>query len=63
VASKGISENDYNLFNTRYNEAKSRMVDRIAAIQSVLNDFLEKNLDILGVTGVEDGLQVLINAK
>ena len=63
MASKRMNENEYNSFKTRYNEANSRMIDRVAAIDSVLNDFLEKNLDVLGVTGVEDGLQVLINAN
>lgn len=59
IASKGMTETDYNLFKTRYNEANSSMVDRLATVELVINDFLEKNLDVLGVTGVEDGLQVL----
>lgn len=59
VASKVMTENDYHLFKTRYNEAKSSMVDRLITVELVINDFLEKNLNILGVTGVEDGLQVL----
>ena len=59
MASKRMNENDYNSFKSRYNEAKSSMVDRLATVESVINDFLEKNLDILGVTGVEDALQVL----
>jgi len=58
-----MNENDYNLFKTRYNEAKSSMIDRLATVESVVNDCLEKNLDILGVTGVEDGLQVQNNVS
>lgn len=59
VASKVMTENDYRVFKTRYNEAKASMVDRLLTVESVINDILEKKLDILGVTGVEDGLQVL----
>ena len=59
VARKAMTDDNYLLFKTRYNEAKSSMSDRLSTVESVLNDFLEQNLDIMGITGVEDGLQVL----
>ncbi|CAG8474895.1 4120_t:CDS:10 [Ambispora gerdemannii] len=57
VARKRLSEEAYHDFEQRYHEAKISMSDRKAQAQSVVSSILEHDLELLGVTGVEDKLQ------
>ncbi|RIA93847.1 hypothetical protein C1645_761428 [Glomus cerebriforme] len=57
VARKKLSEELYNDFARRYHEAKVSLSDRKAQEQIVINTILEHELELLGVTGVEDKLQ------
>jgi len=56
IAQKVIPEADLEVFMKKYQEAANRINNREQMIQQVLNEF-EKDLDFLGVTGVEDKLQ------
>jgi hypothetical protein len=42
----------------RHREAKASMTDRNANVQAVISHYLENELELLGLTGVEDKLQV-----
>ncbi|RIB02895.1 aminophospholipid-transporting P-type ATPase, partial [Gigaspora rosea] len=57
VARKRLSEDAYNEFHERFNEAKVSITDRKAQEQLVVVSLLEQELELLGVTGVEDKLQ------
>ncbi|CAG8627966.1 14608_t:CDS:10 [Funneliformis caledonium] len=57
VARKKISADVYNDFTHRYHEAKVSLSDRKVQEQAVINAILENELELLGVTGVEDKLQ------
>ncbi|CAG8503587.1 1121_t:CDS:10 [Cetraspora pellucida] len=57
IARRRLSEDAYNEFQQRFNEAKVSITDRKAQEQSVVVSFLEQDLELLGVTGVEDKLQ------
>ncbi|GET59261.1 aminophospholipid-transporting P-type ATPase [Rhizophagus irregularis DAOM 181602=DAOM 197198] len=57
VARKKLSEEVYNDFSQRYHEAKVSLSDRKAQEQAVISTILENELELLGVTGVEDKLQ------
>ncbi|CAI2161967.1 5677_t:CDS:10 [Funneliformis geosporum] len=57
VARKKISVDVYNDFTNRYHEAKVSLSDRKVQEQAVINAILEQDLELLGVTGVEDKLQ------
>lgn len=56
VAKKILDEEQYNDFQERYNQAKCNMNDRSARIRAVLAT-LEKDMELLCLTGVEDRLQ------
>ncbi|KAG0437024.1 putative phospholipid-transporting ATPase IIB [Dictyocoela muelleri] len=56
IGRKKISENEFRLFSERYMAAQLSVEDRNQEIQRVIND-LEKEMDIIGITGVEDKLQ------
>ncbi|GES79650.1 aminophospholipid-transporting P-type ATPase [Rhizophagus clarus] len=57
VARKKLSEEAYNDFSRRFHEAKVSLSDRKAQEQAVISTILENELELLGVTGVEDKLQ------
>ncbi|EFP84901.2 phospholipid-translocating ATPase [Puccinia graminis f. sp. tritici CRL 75-36-700-3] len=59
MAKKKLSQDAYQRFTSRYLSARVDMVteDRQEAIQRVIREELENNLELLGVTGVEDKLQ------
>jgi phospholipid-translocating ATPase len=57
VGKKRLSEETYNIFRKRYHAASIETQGRNEAMQSVVEDVLEKELELLGVTGVEDKLQ------
>ncbi|KAI8331646.1 phospholipid-translocating P-type ATPase [Blakeslea trispora] len=57
VAKKNLSEEAYKEFTDRYHDAEVSLHDRNALKQSVIESLLESNLELLGLTGVEDKLQ------
>ncbi|KAF8926297.1 ATP synthase subunit 9, partial [Dissophora ornata] len=57
VARKGLSNERYQEFEARYNAARSNITDRTNAMNAVVKEELELDLELLGVTGVEDKLQ------
>ncbi|KAF8624052.1 hypothetical protein AX15_006069 [Amanita polypyramis BW_CC] len=57
MARKRLSQSLYNEFKTRYHEASIRVEGRNEAMAAVVADLLEHDLELLGLTGVEDKLQ------
>ncbi|KAG1130842.1 hypothetical protein G6F42_003793 [Rhizopus arrhizus] len=57
VGRKNLSNETYDDFCTKYHEAEISMHDRNTLKQSVVELVLESNLELLGLTGVEDKLQ------
>ncbi|KAF9338414.1 putative aminophospholipid-translocase [Podila minutissima] len=57
VARKRMSEELYQEFEAKYHVAKTSITDRTNAMNSVVNQVLEQDLELLGLTGVEDKLQ------
>lgn len=57
VAKKNLSQEAYEEFSAKYHEAEVSLHDRNALKQSVVETILESNLELLGLTGVEDKLQ------
>ncbi|KAI7882115.1 aminophospholipid-transporting P-type ATPase, partial [Mucor mucedo] len=57
VAKKSLSEESYQEFTSRYHDAEVALHDRNMLKQSVVETLLESNLELLGLTGVEDKLQ------
>jgi phospholipid-translocating P-type ATPase (flippase) len=57
VCAKAIlNENEYKAWSAEYAEAKCSFIDRDVRIEQVANK-IEKNMDIVGVTAIEDKLQ------
>lgn len=56
VAKKNLTEEQYLEFETRYNQAKVSIQDRSARMTAVI-ETLERDLELLCLTGVEDKLQ------
>ncbi|KAK6072901.1 phospholipid-transporting ATPase NEO1 [Seiridium cupressi] len=57
VGRKKISAAHYQEFSSSYKEASLAINGRDAGMQKVVGDYLERDLELLGVTGVEDKLQ------
>ncbi|KAK0626501.1 hypothetical protein B0T14DRAFT_492812 [Immersiella caudata] len=57
VGRKRLSVKEYQEFSAKYQEASLAMSGREAGIQAVVSQYLERDLELLGVTGVEDKLQ------
>ncbi|KAL2760836.1 hypothetical protein ACRALDRAFT_1046021 [Sodiomyces alcalophilus JCM 7366] len=57
VGRKRLSHQQYREFSRDYQEASLVINGRDASLQRVVSDHLERNLELLGVTGVEDKLQ------
>ena len=57
VGRRKLSLDQYRDFSTRYKQASMSLQDRDTNMARVVNDCLERNLELLGVTGVEDKLQ------
>jgi phospholipid-translocating ATPase len=57
VGKKRLTEEVYSMFKTRYHAASIETQGRNDAMQAVIADILERDLELLGVTGVEDKLQ------
>jgi phospholipid-translocating ATPase len=60
VAVKVLSQGEFNGFSQRYEAAKRSLVERDASMRAVLED-IECDLELLGLTGVEDKLQENVN--
>ncbi|XP_037033898.1 probable phospholipid-transporting ATPase IIA isoform X1 [Bradysia coprophila] len=56
VAKKSLTEDQYNDFETRYNAARLSVTDRIIKVSAVIES-LEREMELLCLTGVEDRLQ------
>lgn len=56
VAKKTLTEDQYNDFETRYNAARLSVTDRIIKVSAVIES-LEREMELLCLTGVEDRLQ------
>ncbi len=57
MARKRLSDDSWHNFEEAYRAARVSLGDRNEAIQKAISDYLEKDLELLGVTGVEDKLQ------
>ncbi|KAI0379838.1 phospholipid-translocating P-type ATPase [Hypomontagnella monticulosa] len=57
VGRKKLTHEQYRDFSTSYQEASLAISGRDAGMQRVIAEFLEHDLELLGVTGVEDKLQ------
>ncbi|PHH83416.1 hypothetical protein CDD82_1350 [Ophiocordyceps australis] len=57
VGRKKLSLQQYHEFSEKYQDASLSMMGRDAAMQRVVSHYLESDLELLGVTGVEDKLQ------
>lgn len=57
VGRKRITPQQYNEFSQQYSQASMSFQSRDSAMGDVVQRYLERNLELLGVTGVEDKLQ------
>ncbi|KAK1760958.1 hypothetical protein QBC47DRAFT_419473 [Echria macrotheca] len=57
VGRKRLSVKEYQEFSAKYQEASLAIAGREMGMQAVVSQYLEHNLELLGVTGVEDKLQ------
>jgi phospholipid-translocating ATPase len=57
IGRKRLHPQVFNYFETSYKEASLSMVNRDANCAKVVSEFLEHDLELLGLTGVEDRLQ------
>ena len=57
ISQKYVTEAEYQVWNKKYQNAKTEMEDREGKIQKVVEE-IEENMEFLCVTGVEDKLQV-----
>ena len=57
VGRKKLSVQQYSEFSTRYQQASTSLQNRDSRMAKTVKDYLEHNLELLGVTGVEDKLQ------
>lgn len=57
VGRKRLSSQQYQEFSSKYQEASLAMDGRDAGLQRIVSRYLESDLELLGVTGVEDRLQ------
>ena len=57
VGRKRLSLSEYERFSEQHKEASQTIQGRAEAVQRVVSHWLEKDLELLGVTGVEDKLQ------
>jgi len=62
VARKKLSEEMYQEFEAKYHVAKTSISDRTNVMNAVVSQLLEQDLELLGVTGVEDKLQDNVKA-
>ncbi|EZG55255.1 putative phospholipid-transporting ATPase, partial [Gregarina niphandrodes] len=55
---KALSEEEYSLFRRHYDEARNSLVGRNQKCHDVIDRYLEYEMQLVGLTGVEDELQV-----
>jgi len=60
VAKRSLTEDQYLEFDNRYQAAKLAMTDRACRVAAVVES-LERDMELLTVTGVEDRLQVKLS--
>ena len=58
VAKRPLTDEQYSEFDSRYQAAKLALTDRAARVAAVVES-LERDMELLAVTGVEDRLQVI----
>lgn len=63
IGRKQLTRKSYEEFKKKYDEAAVSMLNRDEQISYVVSEYLEKNLDLLGLTGVEDKLQKDVKAS
>ncbi|KAI5297633.1 hypothetical protein KEM56_004660, partial [Ascosphaera pollenicola] len=63
VGRRHLSAEQYQLFSTKYKEASLLLQDRDTRMSAVIKTHLENDLELLGVTGVEDKLQKDVKAS
>lgn len=63
IGRKKLSNSLYQDFVTKYGEASISMHDRENLMQRVINNYLEQDVELLGLTGVEDKLQVNVKTS
>lgn len=57
VGRKKLSDQTYADFSTKLSQASLALQNRDANVAEVISEYLERDLELLGVTGVEDKLQ------
>ncbi|KAJ1718565.1 putative aminophospholipid-translocase, partial [Coemansia biformis] len=62
VGRKRLSQQAYRKFEDAYQQARVTVVGRADAMRQVVADYLESDLELLGLTGVEDRLQDNVRA-
>ncbi|KAG7796021.1 hypothetical protein KL929_003783 [Ogataea haglerorum] len=63
IARKRLTTNVYEEFKAKYQDASLSMFNRDQAMSKVLAHYLERDLELLGLTGVEDKLQKDVKAS
>ena len=57
IGRKKLSAHEYRQFSSQHKQASMSLQSRVSSVARVIKDHLEGNLELLGVTGVEDKLQ------
>ena len=55
ISQKGLSEEEYDIFKQQYTQAKAELENREEKVMETIQD-LERDMEFLAVTGVEDKL-------
>lgn len=63
IGRKQLTHKSYEEFKKKYEEASVSMLNRDEQISNVVSEYLERNLELLGLTGVEDKLQKDVKAS
>ncbi|OCK85288.1 phospholipid-translocating P-type ATPase-like protein [Lepidopterella palustris CBS 459.81] len=63
VGRKRMSSQSYEEFSSKYSQASLALHNRDNALAEVVKEYLEQDLELLGVTGVEDKLQKDVKAS
>ncbi|KAH9412025.1 phospholipid-transporting ATPase [Ordospora pajunii] len=56
IAKKVLSEEEFALFEDAYSKARVSLIDRVESLNEAMS-MIEREMDVLGLTGVEDKLQ------
>lgn len=63
IGRKRLTFNVYEEFNSSYHKASTSMNNRDAQMQKTITQYLENDVELLGLTGVEDKLQVDVKSS